>query len=242
MIRHGSVSITSQSTATLRALLSTVSTTDGKSHPRKTPAGAQSRAAQPGRRNAAGNAYSPSDGEGYSRGNIAENAYAPVWLGRPGFSLRGPHRVPSDADRDGQASLYWLFRTFTLFEKGRRMRFAVLNFLVIALLGTFSGVVKGADIAVPGDYPTIRAAVMAARNGDSVLLDDGIYTGASNRNIEFQGKAITVRSASGQPENCVIDVEGVPNETRRAFWFNSGEGPSSVIRDVSIINGVAGEA
>ena len=122
------------------------------------------------------------------------------------------------------------------------MRFAVLNFLVIALLGTFSGVVKGADIAVPGDYPTIRAAVMAARNGDSVLLDDGIYTGASNRNIEFQGKAITVRSASGQPENCVIDVEGVPNETRRAFWFNSGEGPSSVIRDVSIINGVAGEA
>ena len=40
-----------------------------------------------------------------------------------------------------------------------------------------------------------------------MIIADGTYTGEGNRDIEFKGKAITVRSASG-PESCIIDSEG----------------------------------
>ena len=44
--------------------------------------------------------------------------------------------------------------------------------------------------------------------GDIVELADGTYTGVGNRDIDLRGKAITVRSASGDPEACVIDCGG----------------------------------
>jgi len=51
------------------------------------------------------------------------------------------------------------------------------------------------EIHVPRDYPTIQAAVNAAVDGDEVIVAPGTYTGEGNRDIDFLGKAITVRRA-----------------------------------------------
>jgi hypothetical protein len=94
---------------------------------------------------------------------------------------------------------------------------------------------------VPTAYPTIQAAVDAAVNGDEVVLADGTYTGDGNRDIDFLGKAITVRSENG-PENCVINCQGSSLSMHRGFKFDSGEGPDSIVDGLTITNGYAPDA
>jgi len=91
-----------------------------------------------------------------------------------------------------------------------------------------------------GDYPTIQAAVDAAAPGDEIVLTDGVFVGDGNRNIDFGGKAITVCSQSGDAAACVIDVQGnYDGISDQGFVFDSGEGPNSVVRDLTITNGIA---
>ncbi len=87
-----------------------------------------------------------------------------------------------------------------------------------------------------GDYPTIQAAINAAQDGDTVLVADGTYTGDGNRDIDFKGKAITVRSANG-PENCIIDCQGTEADSHRGFKFHSSEDESSILIGFTITNG-----
>ena len=87
-----------------------------------------------------------------------------------------------------------------------------------------------------GDFPTIRAALLAVVDGDVIELTDGVFSGAHNRNNYFYGKAITLKSQSGNPEACTIDCGG----RSRAFNFVDDEGPGTVIRGIALINGVAG--
>jgi hypothetical protein len=85
-----------------------------------------------------------------------------------------------------------------------------------------------------GDFPNIQAAIDASHTGDTIELADGTFRGDGNRDVDFRGLAITVRSRSGDPEACVIDCEGTEEETYRGFFFLSGEGPQSVLRDITI--------
>ena len=48
-------------------------------------------------------------------------------------------------------------------------------------------------INVPAVQPTIQTAINVASSGDTVLVAPGTYT----ENINFLGKAITVKSAKG---------------------------------------------
>lgn len=79
-----------------------------------------------------------------------------------------------------------------------------------------------------GQYPTIQAAVDAALDGDEVHLlpSEGFY-GEGNREVNFQGKAITIRSA--EPNGAWIDPGPYP-----AFILANGEGPGSKIIDINI--------
>ena len=87
-----------------------------------------------------------------------------------------------------------------------------------------------------GTVPTIQAGIDLADTGDIVELADGTFTGEGNRDLDFLGKAITVRSASGNPEACVIDCESGP-DSHRGFIFQSGEGHDSILEGVTVSNG-----
>jgi hypothetical protein len=87
-----------------------------------------------------------------------------------------------------------------------------------------------------GDFPTIQAAIDAAVDGDVIELADGTYTGGGNRDMDYLGKAIAVRSQSGNPTACIIDYEGTSSEDHWGFRFYSGEGPGSTIEDVTVTN------
>lgn len=63
-------------------------------------------------------------------------------------------------------------------------------------------------VFVPADYPTIQEAISASRDGDTILVSEGIYKGEGNRDLDFSGKSITLRSM-GSPEFTVIDCESL---------------------------------
>ena len=85
-------------------------------------------------------------------------------------------------------------------------------------------------------YTTIQSAVNAAVNGDVIELSPGTYTGAGNRDVDFSGKAITVRSVSG-PENCIIDCQSTTQNRHRGFIFHNDEDLDSVLDGVTIKHG-----
>ncbi len=85
-----------------------------------------------------------------------------------------------------------------------------------------------------GDYPTIQAAIEAARDGEVIELATGTFTGAGNRDLDYLGKAITIRSASGRPEDCCLDCEYSGSQ---GVNFRSGEGSSSILEGVTITRG-----
>jgi len=91
---------------------------------------------------------------------------------------------------------------------------------------------------VPSDYNTIQAAINDANNGYVIMVEDGIYSGPGNRDIDFLGKAITVRSQNG-PKTCIIDCNGSESEPHRGFFFHCGEDEHAIIDGLTIMNGYA---
>ncbi len=112
-----------------------------------------------------------------------------------------------------------------------------IQVLSALLIGCYIVQVQAAELKVPSEYVTIQAAIDAAGDGDVILVADGAYTGDGNRDIDFDGKKITVRSQNGAT-NCIIDSQGSDGDAHRGFVLNSGEDPNlSVIDGFTITNG-----
>ena len=90
-----------------------------------------------------------------------------------------------------------------------------------------------------GDFPSIQTAIDSVADGDIIELADGTYLGHPNRNIDFLGKAVVLRSQSGNAEACVINCQGGPALQSRGFHFHSGEGPASVVEAITVTHGNA---
>ncbi len=106
----------------------------------------------------------------------------------------------------------------------------------LALIFFYLSVVVSADVInVPGEQPTIQAGINAAVHGDTVLVADGLYTGPGNRDINFGGRNITVKSESG-PLSCIIDVQASASQSFGGFYLNSGESELAVIEGFTIRN------
>jgi parallel beta-helix repeat protein len=115
----------------------------------------------------------------------------------------------------GPRSVKVLFRSFTV-------------------LLTLHGVLSAATINVPGDQPTIQAGIDAATNGDEVVVAPGTYLEA----INFLGKSITLRSASSDPTDTIIDGTG----NFHVVQCVSSEGSDKVLQGFTITGGNANGA
>lgn len=81
-------------------------------------------------------------------------------------------------------------------------------------------------------YATIQKAVVEARNGDTVMVHDGLYQGDNNKTINFKYKRLVIKSQNG-PEKTVIDCQG----ENWAFLINNGDDTTTVIEGFTITNG-----
>jgi hypothetical protein len=108
----------------------------------------------------------------------------------------------------------------------RRTATVLASLLLGAATATFA-----ATINVPADQPTIQAGINAAANGDTVLVAPGTYF----ENINFMGKAITVKSSGGSKVTIIDGQNLAPVVT-----FAMGEGSKSIVSGFTLQNGNSG--
>ena len=106
----------------------------------------------------------------------------------------------------------------------------------VLLIIAAGGALNAGTIHVPGDYPDIQAGIDASSAGDTVLVEHGTYTGAGNKNLDFFGKDIVLRSDDSEL-NVVIDCE----ESGRGFFFQSAVTAAAKIRGFTVRSGFPGE-
>ena len=117
------------------------------------------------------------------------------------------------------------------------MRPIALTSLCLAVLlstGTSANVIHVNRYGTPGSFPSIGQGLAAASDGDTVLVAPGVYSGSENRDLDFEGRNLSV-IASGGPDSTIMDCswEG------RAFYFDSGEDSTSLVSGFTIKNGSA---
>ncbi|MBL8898134.1 MAG: hypothetical protein JNM84_10930 [Planctomycetes bacterium] len=89
-----------------------------------------------------------------------------------------------------------------------------------------------------GPKRTLQAALDAVDPGGLVLVADGLYAGAGNRDLDFRGKPARLQSRGGA-ERCVVECGGSASEAHRGFWFHTSESASSVVAGFTVRGGVA---
>lgn len=90
-----------------------------------------------------------------------------------------------------------------------------------------------ADLLVPAEHPTIRAAISASVDGDRILVGPGVYV----ENIDFGSKRIEIRSVYG-PSMTVLDGSGSANPTVRIF--GAVHTATTVLSGFTVQGGVGG--
>lgn len=84
-----------------------------------------------------------------------------------------------------------------------------------------------------GDHATVQDGVHAAQWGDTVLVLDGVFTGAGNRDIQVY-KPLVIRSQNG-PDHTTIDCE----QLGRGFSFIDVPDGSLALEGITIMDGQA---
>ncbi|MCD5401321.1 right-handed parallel beta-helix repeat-containing protein [candidate division NPL-UPA2 bacterium] len=118
----------------------------------------------------------------------------------------------------------------------RRAKGLPLILIPLVLIAVVAGAIilrPAPVISVPGDYPTIQAAIDAAEDGDVIVVEPGTY----RENIDFMGKAITLRStAPDDPEVVAATIINGGNNGS-VVTFRTGETAESVLSGFTITGG-----
>lgn len=116
-----------------------------------------------------------------------------------------------------------------------QIRKSIKYFVIILSMSLLCSLTSAATIGVPAVQPTIQAGIDSTNSGDTVLVDDGIYKGEGNVNIDFKGKSITVKSRNGA-EATIVDCE--KRSGTRGFVFQNNETETSILDGFTIRNGM----
>jgi len=121
------------------------------------------------------------------------------------------------------------------------MKKLILALVYLLLVARCQARIITVDANGSADFETIQAAINDSNDGDIVVVRPGIYTGSGNRDIDFKGKAITVRSIEPHEPSVVaatvIDCQAGPFTPHRGFHFYNGEDANSVLDGFTITNG-----
>lgn len=91
-------------------------------------------------------------------------------------------------------------------------------------------------------YTSIKRAVDSAGVGNTIIIDDGVYSGTNNKNINLDLKPLMIMSRT-DADNCIIELDAAihPEEelpmAGRAFAINNGVNTPTVIYGITIRNG-----
>lgn len=108
------------------------------------------------------------------------------------------------------------------------LKFSAFSLLIPAV--TLANIIN-----IPADQPTIQAGIDTANDGDTVLVQPGIYI----ENLNFNGKPIVVGSLfittgdTGNISQTVIDGDSIGT----VVTFNNGEDTTSILSGFTITNG-----
>jgi parallel beta-helix repeat protein len=90
-------------------------------------------------------------------------------------------------------------------------------------------------------FKTIQKAIDEVNEPGHVVPTPATYTGAGNVDLDFNHKAITVRSIEPRDfdtvTTTVINCQGSSVNKHNAFYFHSGGDANSVVKGLTIING-----
>ena len=110
----------------------------------------------------------------------------------------------------------------------------VVVFALVALFAVAaSSTAFARTINVPSGKPTIQAAIAVAVNGDVVVVAKGTY----KENIDFRGKAITVKSTYETNPSAIAATIIDGDKKGSVVTFKSGETATSVLRGFTITRG-----
>ncbi len=94
---------------------------------------------------------------------------------------------------------------------------------------------SGSDLTGDGSklkpFKTIQIGVDNASNGQCVIINNGIFKGNGNTNINPNGKSIVIQSKNGAG---YTHING--ENKQRGFLLNSGESQTTIIRGFTLIN------
>ncbi|MHC4204562.1 MAG: C10 family peptidase [Planctomycetota bacterium] len=94
------------------------------------------------------------------------------------------------------------------------------------------------DGSIDHPFDAIQEAIDVAFSGDKVVIMRGTYTGRGNRDLDFNGKAITVHGEDpNNPNLVIIDAEGTAEKPHRGFVFRRYETAISVLSGLTITGG-----
>jgi len=91
----------------------------------------------------------------------------------------------------------------------------------------------GEVVTVPGDYPTIQAAIDSTIYGDEIVISPGTYV----ENINFRGKNIILRSTYTLVPSIVAGTIIDGNQAGSVVTFLGDEPPSCILSGFTITNG-----
>ncbi len=135
------------------------------------------------------------------------------------------------AQPDGSVRPGWACKGTS--KMSRRQRSSTwLGIAAVLVLATNAA---AAIINVPGDQPTIQAGINAAVNGDVVIVAQGEYF----ENINFNGKAITVRSTDPNDAGVVLNTIINGGGAGTVVTCINGEGSNTVLSGFVITGGNA---
>jgi len=123
------------------------------------------------------------------------------------------------------------------FLEETKMKSLVFSAIVLTGIVLFAPLAIAVERNVPGEYATIQAAINASSNGDVVIIAPGTYTGTGNKDLDFAGKAITVKSTNPDDSSVVAATVIDCENSGRGFCFYSGESSNSIVSGITIKRG-----